>query len=213
MNIKKGVIFDFDGTLVDTIAAVFDRFNSIAPSLELPPIDHDQLPLLRRMTSRQALRELGIPLHRVPALNIKLREEMSNIFPHLPLVPEMADCLRELHARGVLLGVVTSNSRKNVLSCLKNNGVFDLFDFIHSTVTLFGKHLVLRHLIRKRKLGNMQLFYVGDETRDIDAAHKSGLPVIAASWGLHHPEFLDANKPERLAKSPRDICDFVLNWQ
>ena len=209
---QKGVIFDFDGTMVDTLSEVFDRFNAIAPSLDLNPIDREQLPLLRRMTSRQALKELGIPLHRVPALNIKLRDEMSNIFPTLPLVPELADCLRELHTQGVMLGVVTSNSRKNVLSCLKNNDVLDLFEFVHSTATLFGKHLVLRHLIRKRRLGQVQLFYVGDETRDIEAAHKSGLPVIAASWGLNDPELLRTNQPDCLATTPRDIYDYVVGW-
>jgi phosphoglycolate phosphatase-like HAD superfamily hydrolase len=97
-----------------------------------------------------------------------------------------------------------------VRECLDFNGVLGHFDFIHSATNLFGKHRVLRHLLRKQRLSAKEVFYVGDEARDIEASKKCGIPVVAVGWGFQSIRKLRSMNPDYLAQKPSDIVKFVV---
>ena len=73
---------------------------------------------------------------------------------------------------GHKIGIFTSNSTENVTEFLKKHNL-DFFDFISSSKSVWGKNFGLNKLINKEGFLPEKVFYIGDETRDIEAARKS----------------------------------------
>jgi phosphoglycolate phosphatase-like HAD superfamily hydrolase len=121
----------------------------------------------------------------------------------------MVPALKELKKAGFSLGIITSNSEKNVKNFLEINEIFDIFDFIHSGRNLFGKDKVIKQLFKKKKIAKNSIIYVGDETRDIEMAKKIGIPIIAVSWGFNAKEILGALGPNKMIDNPKDLLECV----
>jgi phosphoglycolate phosphatase len=206
----RSVIFDFDGTLADTLALGLQAFNASAPEFGLRPVGRDETARLRGLSTRDSFRELGVPLHKLPLLVRRVRQQMAQQIASVQLFPGVRECLLTLRGAGVSLGVLTSNSRQNVDSCLSTNGVLSLFDFVHSSINIFGKQRTLRRVLAVRGLPPPQVVYVGDQDRDIDAGHACGIRVIAAGWGYQSREKLESHRPDWVADSPSEVADFVL---
>jgi phosphoglycolate phosphatase len=209
----RSVIFDFDGTLADTLALGLYAFNASAPEFGLRPLGNDEMARLRGLSTRETFRQLGVPLHKLPALVRRVRQQMAQQIASVQLFPGVRNCLLTLRAARVSLGVLTSNSRQNVDSCLGGNRVLPLFDFVHSSVNVFGKHRTLRRVLAVRGLPPAQVVYVGDQDRDIDAGHACGIRVIAAGWGYQSRDKLASREPDFVAASPSEVADFVLAAQ
>ena len=107
------------------------------------------------------------------------------------------------------MGIVTSNDRENVLLFLKNNRLERIFDFVYTGKSLFGKDKVFARLFRQRGLSPADVVYIGDETRDVEACKKIGIPMIAVTWGMNNKTILASMKPEGIADSPDDLPDLI----
>jgi phosphoglycolate phosphatase-like HAD superfamily hydrolase len=103
------------------------------------------------------------------------------------------------------MGILTSNSVSNVSKFADINNLSGLFDFIYSGRSLFGKEKVIRRMLIHENLSVDRVIYVGDETRDIEASKKAGIPVVAVSWGLHRREVLAAMSPDQIADDPEEL--------
>jgi len=116
-----------------------------------------------------------------------------------------------LKKRGFQLGIITSNSRENVLGALEKNGLQDTFTFIYSGST-FGKHKVINKWLKIENINPEEVAYVGDEIRDIDAAKKTGIKVIAVGWGFNSPQALAAQNPNFLIERPQELIEIINSW-
>ena len=94
-------------------------------------------------------------------------------------------------------GIVTTNSGKNVARFLQNHGL-NAFDFTYADARLLGKSRLLGKVIRKERLSKADTLYIGDEIRDITAARKAGIGVIAVSWGYNTSQSLAEARPDVL---------------
>ena len=124
--------------------------------------------------------------------------------PQIQAFPGWQDALIPIHEAGHTLGIVTSNSKENVESFLKLHGL-EYFDFILTIKSLWGKKRPLKKLMRRYSLSPETVFYIGDETRDIEAAKIVGISMIAVSWGFFPKETLLAHHPDYCLDSPSDL--------
>ena len=106
---------------------------------------------------------------------------------------------------GFNLGILSSNSKINVCKFLENNNLDNIFDFIYSSRHLFGKDKTLLRLLKKRNIPKKNAVYVGDETRDIEAAKKAGISIVSVSWGFNSRKTLEALQPDQIAGSPGEL--------
>ncbi|MBA2710714.1 MAG: HAD hydrolase-like protein [Tatlockia sp.] len=199
------LIFDFDGTLVDSFNTVMQKFNLLAEDFKFRKIDEIEIEDIKNMTSNELIKYLKIPLLKLPKVMQKAREIMRNEIPNLAAFENLPEVLDELYNSSCALGIVTSNSLDNVVSWLQNNKIDHLFDFIHSESSYFGKKQSLKKIIRKHRMEPSQTFYIGDETRDVEAALKSGIGSIAVSWGFNSLKALASFKPDFIANKPEDL--------
>ncbi|MEG4056287.1 MULTISPECIES: HAD-IA family hydrolase [unclassified Microcoleus] len=208
----KVIIFDFDGTLADTIDILLSITNRLSAELGFKSATKEQIAQLSNLTSWQLLQYSGISIFKFPLLIRMLKAELRSEIPNIQLFPGIKEVLLELKKLGFQLGIITSNSRENVLASLETNGLQDTFTFIYSGST-FGKHKVINSWLKRENINPKQVVYVGDEIRDIDAARKTGIKVMAVAWGFNSQEVLAAHNPDFLIKRPHELIEIMSNLQ
>ncbi len=206
---QKVIIFDFDGTIADTVEALVNIANRLAIEFDYIQITPNELTLLRNLTSREIIRYSGVSLLKIPFLVKKVKSELKNKITELEPISGVKEALIELNQQGYSLGVITSNSHENVTEFLKFHNLNYLFEFIYSGVTIFGKTTIINNVLRQKQLKPQTVIYVGDETRDIEAAKKANIKVIAVSWGFNSPEALAKQNPDFLIHHPSELLDVV----
>jgi phosphoglycolate phosphatase len=208
---QKVIIFDFDGTIADTLDALVSIANRLALEFGYVQITQQELSLLRNLTSREIIKYSGISVLKIPFLVKKVKSELKNKIHEFKPIPGIKEALIELKEHGYRLGIITSNSKDNVTEFLKNNDLASLFDFIYSGVTIFGKTTIINNVLKQKQIKPQQVIYVGDETRDIEASKKANIKVIAVAWGFNSPEVLAQQKPDFLIHNPSELLTVLSN--
>lgn len=205
------VLFDFDGTIVDSVDAGILITNRLANEFGFPPFDEETLAELKNLGSRAALKQSRIPVWKLPFLIRRFAYELNQEIPHLKLFPDMKETLLELKQQNCLLGIVSTNSVKNIQEFLRVQQLSATFDVISANYSVFGKSRLIQKIIRQQKLQLDRVYYVGDETRDIEAAKKSGVRSIAATWGINSAEILLQHDPDFLIDHPKELLDLFID--
>jgi phosphoglycolate phosphatase len=205
----KVIIFDFDGTLADTLDAIVNITNRLATTYGYKVIQPEELAQIRNMSSRDIVKQSNISLFKLPFLLRKIKAELQNDIKSVKPISGIQEALTRLKSEGMLLGIITSNSESNVKAFLKKNDMEDLFSFIYSENTIFSKHKALNKFIKKNELIPEEVIYVGDETRDIESSKKINVKVVAVSWGFNSQEALAKQKPDFLINKPSELIDLM----
>ena len=206
-----GVLFDLDGTLVDSIDLIVACF------------DHTYHTHLGQTLPREAIvATIGRPL--IEALEDAAPGRGGELFatysayndahhddllrPH----PAALDAARALHERGLPLGIVTSKRRAGLMRALR------LFEVASLFAALIALEDTERHkpdpdplLAGARRLGlaPAEVLYVGDSVYDVQAAQAAGMPVAAVLWGAGGEEELRMLKPDYLLAAPSELLTIV----
>lgn len=208
MSGQATVIFDFDGTLANSVDLMFDLYNSHTEEFGYLPIAKDEFTVIRRMGYTKAMRMKKIKARRLPKILMTLSKEMHDhmdvVDPYKGVV-EMLNTLQEL---GFSIGVLTSNQASLVQEFFKKHN-FPAFDFVVSEKTIFGKDKALRRIIKRHSLDKDQILYVGDEPRDVTASRKAGVYSIGVTWGLAGFEGFEKIAPDKLVSSPKELLDSI----
>ncbi|XZN90982.1 MAG: HAD-IA family hydrolase [Microcoleus sp.] len=208
----KVIIFDFDGTLADTIDLLLSITNRLSVEFGFKSVTKEELAKLSNLNSWQILNYSGISVFKLPLVIRKLKANLRKEIYQIQLFPGITEVLLELKNRNFILGIITSNSRENVLESLKKNGLEGCFDFIDSGTT-FGKHKVIYRWLKRQEFHPEQVVYVGDEVRDIEAAKRTGIKVIAVSWGFNSQSALAAHYPDFLIEHPQELIGIIDKWE
>lgn len=206
------IVFDFDGTIANTIVSFEKIYNKLAKKYHLKNLSKEDFARLQDNHPLEVLREIGINginILKLPFLIRDARKEISKEIQIFKAFPGIDETILELKKLGFKLGIVTSNSVNNVEKFLKNNDL-ENFDFVYS-VGLFNKDKQIRKLIKKFKITVEDMIYIGDEIRDIEAARTNGIKVISVIWGLNSRKVLEKNLPDYLAETPQDIVKILKN--
>src|SRR6185503_11142996 len=97
--IYRTIIFDFDGTLADTLEETRKIYNRMAADYKLREVHEDELPQLRHLSLKDLLDHLGIPGRRVPALLARGTHALRGNIANLPLIRGMGEILPLLRPR------------------------------------------------------------------------------------------------------------------
>lgn len=199
-------IFDSDGTLADTLPWMRSMFNAMAVEhgfKQVDPLDYERF---RDLQGVDLLRELGLPLWKLPRVVSSMRRRMAEHTGTFSLFPGIRDVLHRLAAGGVQLAVVSSNSRENVERVLGVENA-KLMTHLACGVSMFGKAARLRQVIRGSAIPRQLAIYIGDEIRDAEAAEKAGLAFGAVTWGQHTEASLRAKSPTEVFTTVQEIAD------
>ncbi len=201
----RALVFDFDGTIADTLGETRKIFNELAPEYGIRQVEEHEVSELRHLSLKEILSKLKIPSRRVPSIIARGTKMMRNNIDRLQLINGMKETLTELRENTDSFGILTSNTTANVDVFLQNHGIRDLFDFVSSTSKLTGKSRHLRAIRKTFSLEHSEIIYIGDELRDVKAAQKAKIPHAAVSWGFNSRESLAKAKPTYLFDHPTEL--------
>jgi phosphoglycolate phosphatase len=197
-------IFDFDGTIVDSFVAMIAVFNKNVRGTD-NPLTTEEIQRLRGMSSRRAIRNLGVKWWQVPKLLIEGLPDFHALLPGLNTFPGLQETFVALQQRGDKLFIVTSNTRGSVDTFLGLHNLEKYFTDIDTGAGIFTKSKHIRNLIRKNNLKRRQTVYVGDETRDIQAARLARVKIVSVAWGFNTRAILKRQRPNYLIDTPKEL--------
>jgi phosphoglycolate phosphatase len=201
------LLWDFDGTLADTLASSLQLYNELAVRHGFRPVADAQA--ARGLTPLQFLRDHGIPMTKAPLLMREIRAAHRKHMADTPLFDSLLPVLEAIRQSGRCMGILSSNSRGNILACLRANHVEGLFDPVISYSRLLGKARPLRRVLRTGDLAGGDVLYVGDEVRDIEAAREAGVAVAAVTWGFNARDLLADHSPDYLIDRPEQLLQVL----
>ena len=201
---KRAVIFDFDGTIADSLPAILAVFKDLTGQSP-EQFTADEIELMRDLSVPDLMKRLGVPKWKMPYLLLRGRRLIGAHMHGIPVHPGMADTVKALHEHGIPLYVLSSNSTQNVQSYLRWHKLSDYFTGVYGGASLLGKAPRLLKLIEEGGLGVANSWYVGDETRDVSAAHAVGLHVASVSWGYNTRAALELKKPDAVVDTAAEL--------
>ena len=204
----KYIIFDFDGTLVDSKNVLFTIYNQIAEKHQYKKITHEEIEGLRKLSIKERCRFLQIPMYKIPFLARKFQSQYKDALTNITLLAGIKELLEELTKKGYQLAIISSNSENNIRAFLKENRI-DNINQIFCSSNIFGKNKVIGKFLKANKLHHNEVIYVGDEIRDIEASKKCDVKVIWVEWGYDVIERAERALPDYIAKTPHDILTIV----
>jgi HAD superfamily hydrolase (TIGR01509 family) len=178
-RLPAAVVFDWDGTLVDTMAMIY-RANvaSLGPyglTMTRQWFRDNYTPDWRR-----GYRDLGVPEHLWEEMSTRWAGEMAKMRPRA--MPWARGALRDLRRHGVRLGLVTASTRNVVEPNLARLNLEDAFETAwYADDVRNGKPHpeALAGALRDLGLEAAATVYVGDTTVDLEMATAAGAPFVA----------------------------------
>lgn len=211
----KAILFDLDGTVLDTYELIITCFRKAADDL-LPEGTSDRMfantigiPLPQQMAMYAPDDpELAAELTRVYRVyNAEIWRDYTRTFPE---VPAMLEALKQA---GLTMAVVTSKRVEPAVTGLQHCGLYEYFDLVVGGDQGYAAKPAPDSLLacmEQLGLTPNECIYVGDSPYDIQAGHAAGSKAIGAAWGIYPVEDLNAQHPEFLCMTAKELADVVL---
>lgn len=204
----KYVIFDFDGTLVDSKEVAITVFNQLAEKHKFKKVELADIAHLRKLSIVDRCRFLKFPMYKIPFLAAEFFSLYHNSLKNLVLFEGIKSLLNTLQEYGYHSAIISSNSEANIREFLLNNNITSIQKIFCSS-QLFGKDKIIKKFLKATKLNPDEVIYVGDEQRDIVACKKSGIKIIWVGWGYDLIEIARQEFPDYMVHFPHEILDIV----
>lgn len=199
------VIFDFDGTLADSLPWLRSALAELADEFGFRRPDAGDLEQLRRIPPHAALALLRVPRWKMPFIAARARRRMARELDGIRTFAGVDDVLRRLDEAGVTLALVSSNSRRNVERVLGPRGSARIRHWACGAA-LLGKAALFRRVLVRSGVAAREAICVGDEIRDGQAARAAGLAFGAVGWGYHHLDALRGEQPAEVFEQVEDLA-------
>jgi pyrophosphatase PpaX len=207
------LLFDLDGTLIDSIRLILDSYHHTLQVHGLPP-----------RTDEEWLQGVGIPLRVVFAelaqhpghleqliatyRDYNLAHHDTQVLPYVG-APEL---IRQVKSAGFRTGLVTSKNRPGAIRGLTLAGIVDHFDVLvcADDVTHPKPHPepVLMALKTLDVLPGEALF-VGDSVHDMASGRSAGVSTAAVLWGPFGRTHLESTRPDYWLETPQDLMTLL----
>lgn len=209
----RAVLFDLDGTLLDSIRLIIDSYHHALDVHEIPAKSDDHwlagigTPLrvqFREWADRPALFESLIVAYR--DYNIANHDRRVSGYPGA------AAMVREVRARGLATGLVTSKQRAGAARGLEFLGLADAMDLIIAADDVENPKPHAEPLLKAaRQLGIEPSagLYVGDSVHDMESGRRAGMPTAAALWGPFARHHLEPATPNHWLTKPADLAEIL----
>ncbi len=208
----KGVIFDLDGTLIDSYQAIYMAFHHVYTQLNLRPLSFSAVKKVVGRGLNHTFRELlGEDL--VPRALALFREKYEEAFrEHTKLLPDVPEVLEALHSRKILLAVATNKLGRF------SRAIFEHFHLLNYFAAIIGDgdvsqnkpdpemiYLALGKMVLKKE----EAIFVGDSVIDIETAKNAGIRIFAIPSGNTSREDLQKAQPTVLLNRLLDLLPYI----
>ena len=213
----RSVLFDLDGTLVDSLDDLAEAVNHVRGEFKLPPLTSSDvctmigkgaLNLVQRALPNNSASEID------RALQLFLDYNARHIVDKSRLYPGVTEMLKFLQTKGVRLAVISNKNEAHSKLILKSLGIHDCFESICGGDTFAESKpspLPLLSVIGQQGVAPHECIMVGDSINDIQAGNLAGMATIGCSWGYGTSQEL--NQSVYIADSCDDLISAIMAWE
>lgn len=208
---KKTIIFDFDGTIADSLHLLVELYNNVAHIFFCKKIKNEDIKKLQSRRPQELMKSYWINTFKLLLLLLRLRRDLKKNIKKLKAIEWIIQAIKDIKSNWFDLGIMTSNSKENVEIFLSMNWIDGVFDFVYSGKNLFGKEKVINKLLKKENICHDKVVYIWDETRDIEAARKIWIPIVSVSWWFNSRDILENLNPNMIVDKPENLLACLRN--
>ncbi|MBX4267639.1 HAD family hydrolase [Clostridium estertheticum] len=201
------IIFDVDGTLLDTEIAVLSSLQKLLSEELNKNYSFEELKFALGIPGEVALNKLGITniLECSEKWNVYLKE----YFHHVKIFDDIKESLVKLNEMGVSIGIVTSKTKEEFLNDFVPFGLSNYFKLVvcaDDTEKHKPNPEPLLKFIELSEVDKSKTIYIGDTKYDLDCALGAGIDFALALWGAKSSIGIDANY---ILENPKQILELV----
>jgi len=193
------LVFDWDGTLMDSAGAIVGAIQAACADLELPVPSDEQARYIIGLGLNDAMSHIlpGIDPDHYPRLVERYRIHYLRRDADTALFPGAAELVAGLNEAGFLLAVATGKGRRGLERVLESTGLKGLF---HASRCADEGHSkpdpgMLEALLAELAVSSNRALMIGDTTHDMEMARAAGVARIAAAYGAHPRSALLSYEP------------------
>jgi phosphoglycolate phosphatase len=203
----KLVILDFDGTLADSAGWFIGILDDLATRHRFRSVTEAEIDMLRGRGTHEIMRYLGVSRWKLPFIVADARRRAAADAGSISLFEGVDRLLDTLHRNGVTCAIVSSNAEATVRHVLGPDaaGAVSLYE---CGAGLFGKAKRFSRVMKRAGMAAAETICIGDEQRDVEAAHAVGAASGAVTWGYATRDLLARSGPTMIFDRPTDILDF-----
>jgi len=207
------IVFDWDGTLMDSVEQIVTTMQAAIADLELAPRDAEAIRNIIGLGLREAVTALypGEGDALVQALAGRYREHWLANADHSRLFPGVVETLGLLRDEGFRLAVATGKGRAGLDKALAATGLGPLFDATRCADETRSKPhpQMLLEIMDAVSAGPERTLMIGDTEYDMLMARQAGAHPVAVSYGVHPPERLQAHEPLACLDRITEVGDWL----
>ncbi len=207
------IVFDWDGTLMDSTATIVKSIQSAAKDVGVAPPSDQAAAHVIGLRLAEAMQTVipDIDPDLYPKMVERYRYHYLTKDHELVLFPGVREMLEELSQEGYFLAVATGKSRVGLNRALNAVGLLSLFDATRCADETFSKPhpAMLQELTRELGQDLRRTAMIGDTTHDLLMANNAGASGIAVEYGAHPVHQLEACKPVFSAKTVAELHQWL----
>ncbi|MEN8670402.1 MAG: HAD-IA family hydrolase [Ketobacter sp.] len=213
MSEYKLIVFDWDGTLMNSLSRIAASMQAAARELSIEPPKEQQVHEIVGLALDLAIQRLH------PALGVEQIQAMRQRYSHhyieaeanpSPFYDGIPQMLSSLSDRGTLLSVATGKSRKGLSRVFNAHGVGELFHSSRCADETRSKPEpdMLLEILEMHELAPRDAVMVGDTEFDLEMASRAGVDAVGVTWGAHDINRLQRHNPKICV----DSVDQLSRW-
>ena len=212
----KGIIFDLDGTLLDTVADINRELNKALNKFGFNSIDFEETKKFLGNGSRTLVKE-----SLKKTVDNKVLDEVANYYitnysnpkanvltkPYEGII-EMLEVLQQMGIKTA----ITSNKMDLAVKELNEtafNGLFDIALGESDKTPLKPDPTMLYQALDLMNLRKEEVLFIGDTEVDLQAATNASLNSVAVTWGFRSKDFLISLKPNYIIDEPNELINII----
>ncbi|NMG31465.1 HAD-IA family hydrolase [Aromatoleum evansii] len=204
------IVFDWDGTLMDSAAAIVNAIMAATRDLDLPLPSEARARHVIGLGLSDALRHAvpDLPESDYPRMVERYRYHYLAGDHELSLFPGTYAMIEELSAAGRMLAVATGKSRLGLNRALEQSGLTPFFHSTRCADECFSKPhpAMLEEIMDELGVARDRTLMVGDTTHDLQMARNAGVAGLGVAFGAHPREALEAEEVVGLLDSPAELA-------
>jgi HAD superfamily hydrolase (TIGR01509 family) len=206
-----GVVFDWDGVLLDSLGASYNVYNRIFERVGTKRLSMDEFLALQSPNWYEFYTKIGLPTNLWKQVDAEWLQLYNEEKPSLH--SDAMKCLGDLRAFGFKLALVSNGSKLRVEGEVLRFGLAFYFQSMlcgEKKEELKPSPVMLERALVDLDLGPTSVVYVGDAPADIQAARNAGVPSIALARGSIQAERLRAENPDHIFGGLAEVTDFLV---
>jgi len=200
------IVFDWDGTLMDSTSVIAAALQLSALDLGLPPVSAFMAKHVIGLGLKDTLNLTmpSLPIERYPEVSDRYRHHFLANSQSLELFTGIRELIEALQAKRHLLAIATGKARNGLNQAMSDCALTEYFNASRCADECFSKPhpQMLEELMDELGVAAETTLMIGDTSHDLQMARNAGVRAVAVSYGAHERDALEA-------ESPLACCDSV----